>query len=187
MPEAVSVLSGRRVAGYVRVEDTGLRGQVTLKGDLGSAGISAAVQEIAGVSVPGRLAFERAADRAAIWMAPDEVLVLLPHAEAPDAAARAGEMLAGEHHLALDVSDARAILRVTGAAAGEVLAKGAPCDLSDRAFAPGTARRTHLGGVAVAIWRLDAETWEVACFRSVAHHLFAFLEDASRPGAEVGW
>lgn len=187
MPEAVSALSGRRAAGYVRVEDTGLRGQLTLKGDVAGTGIASAVRELAGTVVPGRLAFEREGDRATVWMAPDELLLLLPYADAPDGAMRAGELLAGEHHLALDVSDARAILRLTGAAAGEVLAKGAPCDLSDRAFPPGTARRTHLGGVAVAIWRLDAETWEVACFRSVAHHLFAFLEDASRPGAEVGW
>lgn len=186
MPEAVSALSGRRSAGYVRIEDAGLRGQVALKGDLGGAGIAGAVKELAGVDVPGALQVAHDGGRAAVWMAPDELLLLLPYAQAGDAVARAGEMLGDEHHLALDMSDARVVLRLTGTAAGEVLAKGAPCDLSDRAFPPGTARRTHLGGLAVAIWRLDAETWEVVAFRSYAHHLMAWLEDAARPGAEVG-
>ncbi len=70
---------------------------------------------------------------------------------------------------------------------GEVLAKGVPCDLSDRAFPPGSARRTTTAGIAVALWRLEPELWEIVAFRSHARHLFAFLEDSARPGSEVGW
>lgn len=190
MPEAVSALAGRRAPGYIGIEDTGLRGQVALKGDLGSAGVADAVRAAAGVDVPGVRQVTRDGGnedgRAVVWMAPDELLLLVPYAEAGDVAARLREALAGQHHLALDMSDARVVIRLTGAAVGEVLAKGAPPDLSDRAFPPGSARRTHLGGVAVAFWRLGAETWEVVAFRSYAHHLLAWLEDASRPGSEVG-
>ena len=186
MPEPVSALAGRRAPGYIGIEDTGLRGQVALKGDLGSAALADAVRAVAGVDVPGVRQVTRNGERAAVWMAPDELLLLLPYAEVGDVVARLGEALGGQHHLALDMSDARAVLRLTGAAVGEVLAKGAPPDLSDRAFPPGSARRTHLGGVAVAFWRLDAETWEVVAFRSYAHHLIAWLEDAARPGSEVG-
>lgn len=187
MPEAISALSGRRAVGYVRIEDSGLRGQVALKGDLDSADMNRLVGEMIGVDVPGARQIAAAADgRAAVWMAPDELLLLVPYAQAGEAVARAGEMLAGHHHLAVDVSDARVVLRLTGSAVGEVLAKGAPTDCSDRACPPGSARRTHLGGVAVAFWRLDGDTWEIVTFRSVAHHLLAWLEDASRPGAEIG-
>src|SRR5690606_38972185 len=116
------------------------------------------VKELTGVAVPGTWQVAREGDRAAVWMAPDELLLLMPYAAAGDALARAGEVLAGRHHMALDVSDARVVLRLTGSRVSEVLAKGAPCDVSDGAFPPGSARRTHLGGLAVAIWRLDAET-----------------------------
>lgn len=187
MPEAVSALSGRRAAGYVAIEDTGLRGQVALKGDLASAEVAAVVRELAGVDVPGPWRAAVEGDRGAVWMAPDELLLLTSFAEVGPAVERLGQALGGAHHLAVDMSDARVVLRLTGAGVGEVLAKGAPCDVSDRAFPPGSARRTHLGGLAVAMWRLDPETWEVVAFRSYAHHLMAWLEDAARPGAEVGY
>src|SRR3546814_14168303 len=91
MPEPVSALAGRRADGYIRIEDTGPRGQVTLKGDLGSAEIANAVKELAGVGVPDVWQVAREGDRAAVWMAPDELLLLLPYAGAGEAVARTGE------------------------------------------------------------------------------------------------
>ena len=187
MSEPISPLAGRGFDGYVRVEDTGLRGQVTLRGDLGSSEMAELVQELTGTAVPGTWQIKQNGDRAVVWMSPDELLLLVPYEQAGEAVARAGEMLAGQHHMAVDVSDARVVLRLTGRLVGEVLAKGAPCDLSDRAFPPGSARRTHLGGLAVGFWRFDAESWEIVAFRSFAHHLMTWLEDAARPGAEVGF
>ena len=185
-PAAVSALSAARTRDtIIGIDDTGPRGQVTLKGNLASTGLAAAVREVASVDVPNvwRAAWE--GERGAVWMAPDELLLLLPYAEAPAAVARLDEMLAGHHCLAVDVSDMRAILRLTGPLAGEVLAKGVPCDLRDRAFPPGSARRTTTAGIAVALWRREAELWEIAAFRSHAHHLMAFMEDGARPGSEV--
>jgi sarcosine oxidase, subunit gamma len=184
----VSALAGARARdAIVGIEDTGLRGQVTLKGDLAGQEMTGAVREIVGLDVPDtwRAAFD--GERGALWMAPDELLLLVPYAEASAAVARLDEMLAGRHCLALDVSDMRTILRLTGAQTGEVLAKGVPCDLRDRAFPPGSARRTTTAGIAVALWRLEAEVWEIAAFRSYAHHLMAFLEDGARPGSAVGF
>lgn len=192
MSEAVSVLAGVSARdACIGIEDTGLRGQLMLKGDLGDAKVGEAVREIAGVGVPGVWQVAFAGDRGAVWMAPDELLLLVPYAEAPAAVVRLDEMLSGmqpaRHHLALDVSDMRAVLRLTGPLVAEVLAKGVPCDLSDRAFPPGSARRTTTAGIAVALWRLEAELWEIVAFRSYAGHLMAFLEDGARPGSEVGF
>jgi sarcosine oxidase subunit gamma len=184
----VSALAGARARdAVIGIEDTGLRGQVMLKGELADPDLAGAVLEIAGVEVPGvwRAAFSN--DRGAVWMAPDELLLLLPYADAPAAVGRLGEALAGQHHLALDVSDMRAVLRLTGPLVGEVLAKGVPCDLRDRAFPPGSSRRTTTAGIAVALWRPATELWEIAAFRSHATHLMAFLEDGARPGSEVGF
>ena len=173
------------VAGpLIDIAETGLRGQITLRGDLGSIEIQNAVRQVMGADVPSALSHM---DGRVVWMSPDELLLLVPHAEASAHVTALNQALTGVHHMALDVSEARAILRLTGARVGEVLAKGAPCDCSDRGFPVGAARRTHLGGLAVGIWRLDAETWEIMCFRSYAHHLMAWLEATSVPGSEVGW
>jgi len=185
MSEPVSPLIGRNAEGYIRIEDTGVRGQITLRGDLGSEPIAEVVRELVGVEIPATWQIARNGERKAVWMAPDELLLLLPRSEVAEAVARAGEMLAGQHHLVLDVSNARVVLRLTGAGVAEVLAKGAPCDLSERAFPPGSARRTRLGALAVGFWRLDEQVWEIVAFRSYAHHLMTWLEDAARSGAEV--
>jgi len=185
MPEPVSPLIGRSADGYIQIEDTGVRGQITLRGDLGSEGIAEVVRELVGVEIPGIWQIAQNGDRKAVWMAPDELLLLLPRKEVPGAVALAGEMLAGQHHLVLDVSNARVVLRLSGAGVAEVLAKGAPGDLSEGAFPPGSARRTRLGALAVGFWRLDEQVWEIIAFRSYAHHLMTWLEDAARKGAEV--
>lgn len=187
-PVPVSALAGARARdAFIGIEDSGLRGQVMLRGDLASPEIAGAVREVAGVDVPGTWTVRMAGERGAVWMAPDELLLLVPHADAGAAVARLGETLADQHHLALDVSDMRVVLRLTGRLAGEALAKGVPCNISDRAFPPGSARRTTTAGIAVALWRLEREVWEIVAFRSHARHLFAFLEDGARPGSEVGF
>lgn len=192
MSDPRSALAGAHARdAVIGIEDSGLRGQIMLKGNLGSGAFAAAVREVAGVAVPGTWRIDISGERGAVWMAPDELLLLLPYDEAPAAVARLDKLLAdrqaAQHHLALDLSDMRAVLRLTGPLAGEVLAKGVPCDLRDRAFPPGSARRTTTAGIAVALWRREQEVWEIAAFRSQAHHLMAFLADGARPGAEVGF
>lgn len=168
----------------IRIVDRGPVGQVTLRGDLASAALIEAVRSGIGVDVPGPLGAAFAEGKGAVWMSPDELLLFAPYAEAGALVAALDEALAGVHHLAVDVSDARAVIGLIGPGVAEVLAKGAPIDLS--AVPVGTARRTHLGGIAVAFWRKTAEEWEIVCFRSLAGHLFDWLVQASREGSEVG-
>jgi sarcosine oxidase subunit gamma len=190
MPEPVSVLDRARAEprpGLV-IEEQGPVGQVTLRAPaLDAAAVAEAVGAVAGVAVPGPLSAAFAEDgRGAVWMSPDELLLLVPFGEQGAVVDALSERLAGTHHMALDVSDARAVIRVAGRDAAETLAKGAPVDLSDAAFPVGRARRTHLGGVAVAIWRREAQVFELVCFRSVAHHVFDWLAVSGAKGARVG-
>lgn len=169
---------------YIGIERVGEAGQVTLRADLSKPGVAKAVRSASGLEMPGALCVTRSDAARAVWMSPDELLLIVPD---PGAVVDGLEKaLARQHHMALDVSDARAVFRLTGAAVAEVLSKGAPCDLSDRACPPGTARRTHLAGLAVGLWRLADQDWEIVCFRSYAHHLEAWLHRAAVPGAEVG-
>ena len=54
MSEAASALQGASYKGYVIVEEAGLRGMMTLRGDLASADLKNAATGVAGVDMPGR-------------------------------------------------------------------------------------------------------------------------------------
>ena len=118
------------------------------------------------------------------WMSPDELLIMVPKAEVP---AKMAALASGlpEHHLLADVSDARAVFALTGDDAREVLAKGAPVDLSPDSFQIGDIRRTRIGQVAAAFWMVDAQTFHIVCFTSVSGYLEDWLRHASRESAMV--
>jgi len=190
MSEPVSALNraAAEAGQVIRIADRGPVGQVTLRGDLKSPKLQAAVTAGTGVGVPLPLmaAFDDEGS-GAVWMSPDELLLLTGYSEAGELVAALDKALAGEHHLAVNVSDARAVLSLSGPDVAEVLAKGAPVDLSEAAFPVGTARRTHLAGIAVGFWRKGDREWEIVCFRSYARHLYDWLVTVSKTGSEVGY
>mgnify|MGYP000264923644 CR=1 FL=1 len=186
MSEAVSALNGASFVGLARVEETGLGGMITLRGDFASAGFQAAVKAATGCAVP-ELRKIAIGDRGAVaWMSPDELLLLVDYAEAEAVTASLAADLSGEHHMAVNVSDARACFTVSGASAREVIAKVAPVDLAPGQFAPGDFRRTRFAQVAAAFWLDEADVFHVVCFRSVAAYMFNLLSTAAHPQAQVG-
>ena len=79
-----------------------------------------------------------------------------------------------------DQSDSRAVLRISGKAARETLAKGLPIDLHPRAFKSGDVAITHASHIGVMIWQLDdLPTYEIAMFRSFADSFWHWLQDAA--------
>ena len=113
-------------AGGLKLSVQPLRGMVTLRADLSDAAVAGAVKTAVGSDMPD----VRKATETALWMSPDELLLLTPYGEAGVAVDKLTEALSGVHHLAVDVSDARTMFKLEGDAAREVLAKGAPVDLS---------------------------------------------------------
>ncbi|WP_224814842.1 sarcosine oxidase subunit gamma [Hasllibacter sp. MH4015] len=183
MPDLASALPGAHYAGIVTVEEAGLTGMVTLKADLDAA-VGKAVRAATGRDIPeARRVVE--GKMSVAWMAPDELLILCDFAEADTIVAGLSDKLGDAHHLAVNVSDARAVFRLNGAAIKDVLGKLTPADL--RKLQPGEMRRTRLAQVAAAIWLSDAETAHVICFRSVAQYMFDLLLTAALPGGEVGY
>ncbi len=185
MSEAVTALGGASSAGPVaQVEERALQGMVTLRGDLSE--LAAAVETVTGCAMPDKRRIVQAGDKAVGWMSPDELLLLVPYAETSQTVAALEEQLAGRHHLAVDVSDARASFRIEGPGAREVLARLCPADLSPAAFGPGELRRTRLAQVPAAFWMEESGTFTLVCFRSVATYAFDCLAGASA-GEAVGF
>ncbi len=189
MSESVSALAGAAYSGYCTVTEAGRVGMVTIRGDLDDAAFALAVKTATGLDLPGQGAIvgEDAGEGLKLaWMSPDELLLLCDAQAAPGQASALALALEGSHALAVDVTDARAVFRVAGAAVREVMAKLTPADVAPGAFGPGRMRRTRLGQVPAAFRMADETTFEVIAFRSVALYVFDLLSNAARPGSEVG-
>lgn len=185
MSDAVSALQGRVAPGEVTIRDAGLRGMIILRGDLANSKLKSVCTGVSGVDFPAQGQANCVGDKGLCWMSPDELLVLVPYAEVDQAIALFAKALKGQHYLAENVSDARALLYVEGTFAREVIAKLAPADLHPDSFKSGDFRRTRLGQVAAAFWMRDEDTFEVICFRSVADYTFDLLA-ASAAAGQVG-
>lgn len=84
----------------------------------------------------------------------------------------------------VDQSDGRTIVRISGARARDVLAKGVLIDLHPRTFQPGHTALTIISYINVHFWQLDAAPqYEVLVFRSFAAAFCDWLKEAA---AEYG-
>ena len=188
MSDRKSALPGAASSGSIRVEEAGLHGMVTLRGNLSDAAFAKAISKALGLDVPARGARVDGDGVALLWMSPDELMLTCAHGDAAGTVAKLGEALDKHHHLVVDVSDARAVFRLTGegTAIRDALAKLTPADLRPGVLPVGAVRRTRLAQVPAALWFEDDGTAMVVCFRSVAAYVFGLLANAAASGAEVG-
>lgn len=186
MSNLVSALDGAVAKGFCKVEDTGLRGMITLRGDLASDATAAALKSVLGCDVPEvrKVVFGEAGTVA--WMSPDELLVLVSYDKAAETVAALESGLEGQHALVVNVSDARACFRLSDGNVREALAKVMPVDFAPDAFEAGDFRRSRLAQVPAAVWMTPQGDMEIMCFRSVAQYVFDVLATCSQPGSEVG-
>jgi sarcosine oxidase subunit gamma len=177
----VSALGGAHFDGFATVQEIGPVGMISLRAK-GLKSLAKAIKAAVGTKVPAQRQIEVNGDRACGWMSPDEYLLVLPYAEVAAALAALSKSLAEEHFLAVDVSDARAVFRITGAKADQVLAKLMPVDFAH--LAPGELRRSRAAQVAAAVWQQD-QGFTLVCFRSVAGYVMGLLSHSAHPGAEL--
>lgn len=187
MSEPVTALKNATYrAGIAEVSELGPLGMITLRGDLSSSPVTKAAVAASGVTLPEQRHCNAQGDHGLAWMSPDELLIMCPYAEVHARLADLQAKLAKHHALAVNVSDARAVFRVTGPNAREVMAKLAPVDLHPDHFIPGMFRRSRLAQVPAAFWMPQEQTFQIVCFRSVAQYVFDVLAMAAQPGSEVG-
>ncbi|CAM3223156.1 sarcosine oxidase subunit gamma [Paracoccus aminovorans] len=155
-------------------------GMIQIRADLSRAGD--AIAGAAGLAVPAQGCTTTDGSRVLGWMSPDELLLVLPKAETAAALAALQDALSTEHALALDVSDMRAVFRIQGAKALQVLTKLCPADLS--AMPENGLRRTRAAQVACGIWR-EPGGYVLVGFRSVGDYLRGILTGAASPGTDL--
>jgi sarcosine oxidase subunit gamma len=155
-------------------------GMIQIRADL--ARVGDAIAATVGLPVPERGRTTSDASRTLGWMSPDELLLVLPQAETAGTLAALTAALAEQHALVLDVSDMRAMFRIDGPRAVQVLAKLCPTDLAG--MPQDGMRRTRAAQAACGIWR-DGAGYVLVGFRSVADYLHGILTGAAAPGTQL--
>jgi sarcosine oxidase subunit gamma len=118
--------------------------------------------------------------RAALWLGPDEWLLISAEPAADNASAALRAALAGLPHSLVDVSHRQLALEVTGPDAAVLLAAGCALDLEPAAFPVGMCTRTMLAKAEIVLWRIAPEAFRIEVWRSFAPYLSAFLSEAAR-------
>lgn len=137
--------------------------------------------EAFGVALPrARGAYGEARNRMAIWLGPDEWL-LIAAGEAPVEIAAAIEAATGSvPHSLVDVSHRQLGIAVSGPQAATVLSAGCPLDLSIGAFPVGTATRTVLAKAEIVLARMAADVFHIEVWRSFSAYVWHYLDEARR-------
>lgn len=121
---------------------------------------------------------EAAAGRAALWLGPDEFLLLCPLREFAPARDALAWALASHPHALVDVTHRQQALRVSGAGAAHLLNTGCPLDLHVDAFPLNACTRTVLGRSEVTLWRTGGEMFHLEVARSYMPYVRLFLAEA---------
>jgi sarcosine oxidase subunit gamma len=146
----------------------------------GGSGIRLAAEQALKLAIPAaacRAAAE--GESAALWLGPDEWLLISAEQRAEETAAALRAALAGLAHSLVDVSHRQVALELSGPEAPALLASGCPLDLAPEAFPVGMCTRTLLGKAEIVLWRTGAEAFRLEVWRSFAPYVSAFLAEAA--------
>ncbi len=171
--------------GGVRLAENPDVGKVNLRGDAGDAAWLAAIQTAVEIDLPqAPNTSTETPPLSALWLAPDEWMLVCAGGSEPDVIASLEAALADFHASVVDVTDARTVFRLSGAGARDLLAKGCALDLHPRAFGLGDVAQTMLAKAAVILHQTtdDADAagpvFDIYVPRSFADYLWIWLTDA---------
>lgn len=151
-------------------------GRFIVRGDAAAAAAVSAAFGAALVSEPMRASDQGA--RAALWLGPDEWLLLSEAADGEALYASLSVAMAGLSGCLVDVSHRQTAIEVQGPRVEEVLNAHVPLDLSPAAFPVGMSTRTLLAKAEVVLWRRAAETFRIEVARSLAPYAWDMLREA---------
>jgi sarcosine oxidase, subunit gamma len=119
-------------------------------------------------------------ERAALWLGPDEWLLIAPQAEGAALASSLEAALAHLPHSLVDVSHRQSAYQLQSPQATSLLAAGCPLDLDESAFPIGMCTRTVLAKAEVVLWRRARQTFHLEVARSFVAYVSRFLAEAAR-------
>lgn len=173
---ALSAASG----GELSIRELPFVSQVNLRADSKDADLMQRIATELGLALPvAPNTVVSREDRRALWLGPDEWLVVGSDGQrtALDQALRA--RLNGAVGSIVDVSANRTLLEIRGPKAPELLARGVSVDLDARSFGLGRCAQTLLAKAQVIIERRDETAFHVYARTSFASYVADWLLDAA--------
>ena len=123
--------------------------------------------------------FASTTSRYAIWLSPDEILVLTQAGEEGALAAQITAATKGAHSAVNDITDAMTSLHLKGASVRQMLAKGCAIDLHKDHFKAGDCAQTTLSHAGVTLLALGDDEMILICRTSFTDYVVAYLCDAA--------
>ena len=178
-------VSGRRAAGALTLTDCTPLAKVLLRAPAGG-------QAAGELGTPLGRARRNAAGVLVVGSGPGEWLLIAPPGQTADVVARLDDLagrIPGETVSVTDLGHGRALVRLTGQKAGQVLAAVCGIDLSDAVTPDGAAFRSSVAALATDVIRDDVagvRSYLLHCERSSGQYLFDALLSAGRDlGIEI--
>jgi sarcosine oxidase, subunit gamma len=147
----------------------------------GAAPVRVAAEKAFGVGIPAEPCRAIAREgRAALWLGPDEWLLIAAEAQGAALASALAAALSGLPHSLVDVGHRQSGCELRGPQAAVLLAAGCPLDLDTGTFPPGMCTRTVLAKAEVVLWRTAVDTFRLEVARSFVAYVSEFLAEAER-------
>jgi sarcosine oxidase subunit gamma len=142
------------------------------------------VRKVTGLEVPRGPKRVVAKGLALIGTAPGQWLAVAEDADATKMLDALTLELAG-HAAITEQSDSKAVIRISGTRARDVMAKGCSLDLHQRVFKPGDAATTAVALIDCQLWQIDdAPSYDLAVPSSFAESFWSWLAASA---AEFGY
>lgn len=173
---AVTKASTPRGVRLTEIRDVG---KIDLRGDPGDRAFMSAIGRALDLLLPTEPCQSAAqGEVTAFWVGPGQWLITCPKGDFGESLGKLDEAVRDVHASVTDISAGRAIFRLAGPNALDVLAKGCPLDLHPRVAKPGYVAGSVLAKITVMIHLRDAEVVDICFSRSFADYLWAWLEEA---------
>jgi len=122
--------------------------------------------------------------RAALWLGPDEQLLIAPASEADPLRTALEQALASLPHSLVEVSHRQVALEVRGSYVETILSAYCPLDVDARAFPVGMCTRTVYSKADILLWRTAPGAFRVEVWRSLTDYVVNLMDAvASELGA----
>jgi sarcosine oxidase subunit gamma len=131
-----------------------------------------------GPAAPKPLRASTAGTRSALWLGPDEFLLIAPGEDAATVESGLKAALPAAASSLVDVSHRQIGLVLEGRLASLCLSAGCPLDLRLSAFPAGMAARTMFLKTEIVLWRQAETRFHVEVWRSFAPYLVGHLAEA---------
>ncbi|WP_346896132.1 sarcosine oxidase subunit gamma family protein [uncultured Roseibium sp.] len=118
-------------------------------------------------------------DKAALWLGPDEWLLLTAEDGAEALQTAMADTIGNAPHALVDISHRQDALIVTGDRAEWLLNSGIPIDLDRSAFPVGMVTRTLFHKAPVMLWRIGDDSFVIEAWGTFMGYVAGLLEEAA--------